>query len=63
MTKYCNPEMYLAQDQTPLGLDRCVYDLLGLQMEKSGQKSLRWDGELTDYHKHCESTTVRNSDD
>lgn len=58
MTKFCNPEMYLAQDQMPLGLERCVQDLLDLQMGKSGQKSLRWDAELMDYHKLCESITV-----
>ncbi|KAJ7808835.1 ribonuclease H-like domain-containing protein [Mycena leptocephala] len=51
MTKFCNPEGYLSQDQTSVGLDRCVLDVLGLHLDKSGQKTLKWDGVLTDDHK------------
>jgi hypothetical protein len=53
MTKYCDPRAYATQDQTPLGLARCVLDVLGKHIEKGGQRSLRWDGALTDDHKLC----------
>jgi hypothetical protein len=54
MIKFCNPEGYLSQDQTSLGLDRCVLDVLGLHLDKARQKTLKWDGVLTDDHKLCE---------
>lgn len=53
MTKFCDPQAYPSQDQTPLGLARCVQDVLGMEMDKLGQKTLRWDGELTEDHKLC----------
>ncbi|KAJ7740546.1 hypothetical protein B0H16DRAFT_1728908 [Mycena metata] len=50
LTKFSNVEEYLDSDQTPLGLERCVQDVLHSKMDKTMQKQ-RWDGALTDAHK------------
>ncbi|KAJ7041001.1 ribonuclease H-like domain-containing protein [Mycena alexandri] len=50
ITKYSKVEQYLDQDQTPLGLERCVQDVLHRKLDKSMQKS-SWSGELTDAQK------------
>lgn len=57
MTKYCNPHAYATQDQMSLGLATCVQDVLGMHLKKGGQRTLQWDGELTDVHKLCERTS------
>ncbi|KAJ7698792.1 ribonuclease H-like domain-containing protein [Mycena metata] len=47
MTKYSRVELYLDQDQSPLGLERCVQDILHRKLDKELQKSV-WSGSLTE---------------
>jgi ribonuclease D len=58
MTKYSRVELYLDQDQSPLGLERCVQDVLQRKMDKSLQRS-DWRGELTAEQQKCEFTVLR----
>lgn len=53
LTKFSNVEDYLDMDQSPLGLERCVQDVLHCKLDKTMQRE-RWDGKLTDAHKKCE---------
>ncbi|KAJ7474496.1 hypothetical protein B0H11DRAFT_2236181 [Mycena galericulata] len=50
MTKLAHPENYANEDSGPLGLDRCVMDHFGLELDKTSQKALQWDGTITPKH-------------
>ncbi|KAJ7038556.1 ribonuclease H-like domain-containing protein [Mycena alexandri] len=50
LTKFSNVGNYLDSDQTPLGLEHCVQDVLFHKLDKTMQKK-RWDGKLTDAHR------------
>ncbi|KAJ7692803.1 ribonuclease H-like domain-containing protein [Mycena metata] len=49
LTKFSNVGSYLDTDQTPLGLERCVQDVLKYKLDKTMQKE-SWNGMLTDAH-------------
>ncbi|KAJ7723937.1 ribonuclease H-like domain-containing protein [Mycena maculata] len=50
MTKFSNPEAYPQQDQTSLGLQICVKDVLGYHLSKSEQSRYKWQDELSEGH-------------
>ncbi|KAJ6489530.1 ribonuclease H-like domain-containing protein [Mycena vitilis] len=46
MAKLAKPEKYAEEDFAPLSLERCVKDVLGMQLDKALQQSA-WDEDLT----------------
>ncbi|KAJ7605087.1 hypothetical protein DFH06DRAFT_1348941 [Mycena polygramma] len=48
ITKFGNIEGYLNENQTPLGLETCVADVLHQKLDKSQSGVYRWDGEIDD---------------
>ncbi|KAJ6497122.1 ribonuclease H-like domain-containing protein [Mycena vitilis] len=51
ITKFGNIEGYINENQTPLGLETCVADVLHQKLDKSQSSVYRWDGEINDAQK------------